>query len=153
MGLMKKAILIVFSAIFALVLIASGIVYLISPAKTPPQAMNPALRDLAVPDAFKTNESMQTAKVYFLTSCAKCHGNFAEGTADAPNLTDKYWMHGQGSFRDIYELVKTGVPGTNMIGLSGKMQDEDIQRIAAYVVAIQGSSPHRAKGPQGQFIH
>ena len=72
-------------------------------------------------------------KLFFLTSCAKCHGNQAQGTHKAPNLTDAYWQHGDGHLEDIVTLIEKGIPGTQMQGWSHKMRHQDILKIARYI--------------------
>ena len=91
---------------------------------------------IPIPSQYKRTGTLDTGKLYFLTSCAKCHGNFGEGGLNAPNLTDTIWIRGRGSFEDIYLIIRDGIPDTEMNGWAGKMQDEDIRILAAFVTSI-----------------
>jgi hypothetical protein len=42
-------------------------------------------------------------------NCAACHGTNAHGTFMAPNLTDADWLHGDGSYPWLADLIATGV--------------------------------------------
>lgn len=43
------------------------------------------------------------------TSCQACHGATANQGTVAPDLTDKEWLHSDGSFEGIYKTIQTGV--------------------------------------------
>ncbi len=92
---------------------------------------------LEVPVQYRSPEALQTGKLLFLTSCAKCHGNYGEGSLQAPCLTDSTWRHGRGHFGDVAQVVRFGVPGTTMIGWDGRMQPQDLDALAAYVTVLQ----------------
>ncbi|MDP4174775.1 MAG: cbb3-type cytochrome c oxidase N-terminal domain-containing protein, partial [Bacteroidota bacterium] len=61
----------------------------------------------------KDSGSLQEGKEIFISKCSICHGRQAEGLV-GPNLTDDYWIHG-GSIKDIFKVVKYGVPSKGMI--------------------------------------
>ena len=43
----------------------------------------------------------------FTQRCVPCHGDHAQGVI-GPNLTDDYWIHGNGTLMDIYKTVVNG---------------------------------------------
>ena len=43
-------------------------------------------------------------------NCAACHGAEGGGTPIAPDLTDGAWLHGDGSYEAIADVVAAGVP-------------------------------------------
>lgn len=79
--------------------------------------------------------------------CVSCHGNSGEGLV-GPNLTDRYWIHG-GSVKEIYRIIKEGVPAKGMISWQLVFTPKQMQELASYVLSLQGTSPLNAKQPEG----
>ncbi|MDP4173134.1 MAG: c-type cytochrome, partial [Bacteroidota bacterium] len=77
-----------------------------------------------------------------------CHGRQAEGLV-GPNLTDDYWIHG-GSIKDIFKVVKYGVPSKGMITWQNQLSPLQIQKVSSYVLSLHGTNPPNAKAPQGE---
>ncbi len=92
-------------------------------------------------------QALAAGKTTFLGTCASCHRRDGGGDI-GPNLTDEFWKHG-GSIKDIYRVVKDGVPNTNMVAWGGVMSPEAIRNVSSYVLSIQGSNPPNAKKPEG----
>jgi cytochrome c oxidase cbb3-type subunit 3 len=91
--------------------------------------------------------SIEAGKTTFITSCAACHGNNAEGNV-GPNLTDEFWLHG-GNVHDVFKTVKYGVPAKGMIAWEAQLNPVKMQQVVSYVLSLQGSAPVNAKAPQG----
>lgn len=78
----------------------------------------------------------------FTQACFLCHGESAEGTPMAPNLTDAECLHGDGSYEFIVELVSTGVPQPRqsivpMLPRGGSdLTDDQVRAVAAYVWSL-----------------
>lgn len=97
-----------------------------------------------------TDESeLMIGKQTFTNLCATCHGANAEGK-DGPNLTDEYWLHG-GGINNVFKTIKYGVAGKTMIAWQEMLDPLQIQRVASYVLSLQGSNPPGAKEPQGNI--
>lgn len=90
-----------------------------------------------IPKELQNPESLSTGKVYFLTHCEYCHGLQGQGTRRAPDLTDKKWIHGDGSFNSMVSIIKEGVPNTMMLNWNSRLREDDIKLIAAYVRAMR----------------
>ena len=79
-------------------------------------------------------EAIATGKVLFEATCTGyCHA--AAGSARAgrcPNLFDCEWKHGS-SDGEIFHSVTEGVPKTEMLGFKGKLPDEILWKVIAYV--------------------
>jgi cytochrome c oxidase cbb3-type subunit 3 len=90
---------------------------------------------------------MSDAKVLFVERCAQCHGDSAQGTI-GPNLTDSYWIHGKGSFLDIYGVVSDGVPEKGMPAWSRQLAPVEVAKLTAYVGSIKNTNVP-GKAPQG----
>jgi mono/diheme cytochrome c family protein len=86
--------------------------------------------------------------------CLTCHGQDGGGTPVGPNLTDTTWLHVDGSYDAIVNLINTGVPQPKeamvpMLAKGGSnISAEQVRAVAAYVwslcrtkAASGGSSP------------
>lgn len=83
--------------------------------------------------------------------CVSCHGLNGRGTDRAPRLSDDKWIHGDGSYAMIVELVVHGVPeeeaksGMEMPfrGWRKSATDEEIHAVAAYVWSLRNPPSDR----------
>jgi len=87
----------------------------------------------------------------FLVKCMACHGNVGQGLI-GPNLTDEYWIHGDGSINQVIVVVNKGVAEKGMPPWEGLILPEMIENVAFYINSIKGSNPPGAKPPQGNKI-
>src|SRR5690606_17406499 len=74
---------------------------------------------------------LQAGAVLFKTACSPCHGEHAEGLV-GPNLTDEFWLHG-GTVKDIFKVIKYGVPDKGMIAWEKTMRPKQIADITSYI--------------------
>ena len=86
-------------------------------------------------------------KSVFVTNCAACHGQNAEGKI-GPNLTDEYWMHGP-NFSYLIRTITKGIAEKGMPAWEQILKPDDLRAVASYVVSLQGSKPADPKAPQG----
>lgn len=84
----------------------------------------------------------------FGEKCASCHGAKGEGQI-GPNLTDGYWIHGDGTLTSIFHTVADGVPEKGMPPWKAMLKPEEMYAVVAYVKHLDGSRPPNAKAPQG----
>jgi cbb3-type cytochrome c oxidase subunit III len=90
-----------------------------------------------------TLEMVQAGKTVFeTTTCFTCHGMDASGTALAPSLRDQDWLNSGGTYPEIVEVVRNGVPqpvrypaAMPPIG-GGQLTEDQIRQVSAYVYAI-----------------
>lgn len=87
-------------------------------------------------------------KDIYTGNCAACHGAGGEGGV-GPNLTDEYWLHG-GGINNIFKVIKYGIPEKGMISWKQQLNPEAIQKVASYIVTLQGTKPVKGKEPQGE---
>lgn len=87
----------------------------------------------------------------FQTNCVTCHGPAAGGVV-GPNLTDEYWIHGDGSPVEIWKVVNKGVPEKAMPSWGAMIKPEEVKQVVAYVISLKGSHPANAKPPQGEKV-
>lgn len=94
-------------------------------------------------------EAIATGKALFEATCAGyCHApEGSKRSGRCPNLFDCEWKHG-GSDGEIFHTVTEGVPRTEMVGFKGKLPDEILWKIIAYVRSASqcqnGSQPAAA---------
>lgn len=93
-------------------------------------------------------QAVSEGKVIFEAVCAGyCHAT--EGAARegrCPNLFDCDWKHGN-SDREVFQVVAAGVPQTEMVGFKGKLPDDILWKVIAYVRSAsqcKGSKPAAA---------
>ena len=93
---------------------------------------------------------LEIGKTIFIEKCVACHGMNGEGNSIGPNLTDKYWLNG-GGIKNVFTTIKYGVPEKGMISWKAQIRAGDMQRIASYILSLQGTNPPNAKDPQGDL--
>lgn len=84
----------------------------------------------------------------FVSKCAACHLEDGGGSV-GPNLTDEYWING-GSLENIFYTIRNGVPEKGMISWKGQLTDDEMLDLASYIKNLQGTTPTKAKAPQGE---
>ena len=95
----------------------------------------------------KDAASLDAGKKIFTTICMACH--LADGGGSVgPNLTDKYWIHG-GGIKDIFKTIKYGWPEKGMKSWKDDYSPVQIAQLASYVKSLEGTTPAKAKEPQG----
>jgi cytochrome c oxidase cbb3-type subunit 3 len=90
-------------------------------------------------------------KALFATRCAVCHGENGQGLI-GPNLTDNYWIHGQGTRKTIIAIIRQGVPEKGMPSWEPMLKSDEIMAVAAHVYSLKGTRPPNPKAPQGEEI-
>ena len=73
----------------------------------------------------------------FKARCTRCHGEDGKGKtkANPPDLTDPK-VQASLSDADIVNTITNGRKGTLMLGWKGKLSDEEISAVAAYVRSL-----------------
>ncbi|MEM9920293.1 MAG: cbb3-type cytochrome c oxidase N-terminal domain-containing protein [Bacteroidota bacterium] len=99
---------------------------------------------VALLDAAALSDGMAIYK----SNCAVCHLEDGGGQV-GPNLTDEYWLHG-GSIADVFKTIKYGVPEKGMIAWKAQLRPSDIQKVASYIMTLNGTTPANPKAPQGE---
>jgi cytochrome c oxidase cbb3-type subunit III len=95
-------------------------------------------------------QDVELGKSIFTTSCVPCHGASGEGNSIGPNLTDEYWLHG-GGIKNVFNTIKYGVIEKGMQSWKDNLRPTDMQRVASYILSLQGTNPPGAKDPQGDL--
>lgn len=93
---------------------------------------------------------IELGKSVFTANCVPCHGTMGEGNTIGPNLTDEYWLHG-GGIKNVFSTITNGVIEKGMQSWKENLRPVDIQRVASYILTLQGTNPPNAKAPQGEL--
>lgn len=93
--------------------------------------------------------AMANGKSIYMNNCAACHGQLGEGGV-GPNMTDDYYVHG-GDIKDIFKVIKYGVPEKGMISWKTQLRPVDMQQVASYIMSLRGTNPPNPKDPEGEL--
>jgi len=95
--------------------------------------------------------SLAEGKTIFTTNCVVCHKADGGGNI-GPNLTDNHWILGGGIKNVFHTITNGGRDGKGMISWSKNgLKPKEIQKVASYVLSLQGSNPKDAKAPDGEI--
>ena len=120
-----------------------------APGAAPGAAAAPAR---ATKPADVTPERIAAGKLLFDKGvCINCHGPGGGGTTNAPPLNDKTWLHGEGNFNQIRDIVINGFSASDLVGGYGRampkrgepsrgarvlLTDDQVTSVAAYIWSI-----------------
>jgi cytochrome c oxidase cbb3-type subunit 3 len=83
--------------------------------------------------------------------CVACHAADGGGGV-GPNLTDEYWIHGDGTIQPIFATVKHGVPEKGMIAWKTQLSASQIHEVSSFITTLRGNTPAEPKEPQGELV-
>ncbi|WP_299159926.1 cbb3-type cytochrome c oxidase N-terminal domain-containing protein [uncultured Tenacibaculum sp.] len=97
-----------------------------------------------------TDESdLSRGKAVYNLNCAACH--IADGGGGiGPNLTDEYWILGGGIKNVFATITNGGRDGKGMVAWGKTLKPKDIQKVASYIMSMQGTTPAKPKPAQGE---
>jgi cytochrome c oxidase cbb3-type subunit III len=93
---------------------------------------------------------LAAGKEIFTTHCVACHKADGGGQI-GPNLTDDYWILGGGIKNIFHTLEHGGRDGKGMISWKGTLKPKEMQKVASYILSLQGSNPKNAKAAEGEI--
>ena len=97
-----------------------------------------------------SEEGKQSGEKVYRRKCSACHGQVGEGGI-GPNLTDKYWIHGDGSVPEVYKVVDAGVLDKGMPAWGTTITKEEVMAVVGHIAKFVGTNPENAKEPQGEL--
>lgn len=113
--------------------------------KTAPDLMSADKVTLLTDDA-----SLAEGKEIFTQNCVACHKADGGGQI-GPNLTDPNWILGGGIKNVFTTVTEGGRPGKGMVPWKELLKPTQIQKVASYVLSLQGSNPAGGKAPEGDI--
>ena len=102
-------------------------------AEAPPGPAEPAAASSPVAAYLDDPAAITAGRRMFRAVCTGyCHSTTPGVTKDAPNLFDCSWDHGDAD-ADLYRVIVEGVPDTEMLPFGGKIPEDTIWKVIAYV--------------------
>jgi len=90
-------------------------------------------------------------KAIFDSNCVACH-RADGGGGIGPNLTDEYWILG-GDVKEIFNtIMEGGRDGKGMVSWKQQIKPSEIQKVASYILSLQGTNPADGKAPEGDKV-
>lgn len=97
------------------------------------------------------DNSLEEGKKIFNIVCSACHLSDGGGLI-GPNLTDEYWISG-GGIKNVFNTISNGGrTGKGMQAWKSSYTSEQIQKVASYVIHLQGTTPNNPKAKEGDII-
>jgi cytochrome c oxidase cbb3-type subunit 3 len=91
---------------------------------------------------------LESGNKVFAAQCASCHAADGGGLI-GPNLTDRFWIHGKGTYPDLFKVISAGVLDKGMPAWGGMLRRDDLLGVIVHVKSLVGTKPAIAKAPQG----
>lgn len=111
---------------------------------------SPDLFDVDNVELLTAEADLKRGKAVFNLNCASCHQPDGGG-AIGPNLTDEYWILG-GGIQNVFNTVYNGGrSGKGMVAWNKTLKPGDIAKVSSYVISLQGTTPAKAKEPEGEL--
>ena len=95
--------------------------------------------------------SLAAGKSLYTTNCVACHRADGGGQI-GPNLTDKHWILGGGIKNVFNTIMEGGRDGKGMVAWKASIKPSDIQKVASYVLSLQGTNPKDAKPTEPEAV-
>jgi cytochrome c oxidase cbb3-type subunit 3 len=111
--------------------------------KTAPDLMN---ADIAT--VLTDAKDLEEGKAIYTTNCVACHKADGGGSI-GPNLTDKFWILGGGIKNVFTTISEGGRSGKGMVPWKESLKPIEIQKVASYILSLQGTNPADAKPAEG----
>lgn len=93
---------------------------------------------------------LKRGKAIFNLNCASCHAKDGGGGI-GPNLTDQNWVLG-GGFDNVFSTIYNGGrAGKGMVAWGKTLKGIDVQKVASYVLTLQGTTPAKPKKTEGEI--
>jgi cytochrome c oxidase cbb3-type subunit 3 len=82
--------------------------------------------------------------------CVSCHGPDAGGLV-GPNLCDVYWKNVK-VIDDIAKILENGAGNGAMPAWKTRLHPNELVLVACYIASLRGSTPAKARAPEGNEI-
>ena len=85
---------------------------------------------------YNTNFDINAGLRYFERQCSRCHGFDAKGNDEtgAPDLTGR--LTRASSEVGIFNIIRTGIPGTAMLSVASDLPDSQVWQLVAYIGSL-----------------
>lgn len=115
------------------------------------------LAALSVDEIIKDDDlkayAVATSKVLFGDYCAACHGAGGQGNPNFPVLADDDWLWGGKPAQIQAALVNGRVGNMPAKGMMGNLNDQEIDQVADYVIALSEGKGEEATYAAGKAVY
>lgn len=118
-----------------------------TPAATAAATATVDLTGVALPEGVTAEMVNAGATAWPTQACIACHGTDGHGAPGlGPDLTDGIWLHSDGTFQAIRDMIVAGVPqpkeaAAPMLPFGGaQLDDAMVDNLAAYIWAVSHTS-------------
>jgi cytochrome c oxidase cbb3-type subunit III len=119
--------------------------------KASPEAAAPAEARPFIIQLLTDEQSLASGKQTYNSLCAVCHLNDGGGLV-GPNLTDRYWIHGN-SIEDLFKVVTDGVIEKGMLPYRQQLSQRERLNVSSYILErLVGTTPANPKAPEGELL-
>ncbi len=118
--------------------------------KAPSTALSPAEAE-AIEKLVADARAITKGRAVFIARCALCHADDGGGNI-GPNLTDNFWIHGQGKAGDMVPVILNGVDGLGMPPWKLILSQDEVREVTAFILTLRGVKPAKPKAPQGNEV-
>lgn len=112
-------------------------------------AAEAALNPQALTTELASADLASQGKGIFESKCATCHLPDGGGLV-GPNLTDNYWINGDGTAVPVYKVIRDGINAKGMPPWGAILAENELKQVSAYVLSLKGTTPASPKEPQGE---
>lgn len=95
-------------------------------------------------------QSVSAGAAVYQARCVACHLEKGQGSI-GPNLTDGFWVHGQGELMDIHNTVSEGVAAKGMPAWSRQLTPAELRQVVVFVGTLRGTNVV-GKAPEGEAV-
>ena len=96
-------------------------------------------------------EDLAAGREIFKANCVACHAADGGGGI-GPNLTDNYWVNGDGGIVEVFKVIKYGGrPAKGMLAWKEQLSPTKIQQVSSFVMSLNGTTPAKPSDPQGDL--
>lgn len=104
-------------------------------------AQRRAPADSGPPNPFAGNQAaIEEGRSLFNSTCTSCHGPNGAAGEFGPGLAIPGRSYARTTDGQIFDAIQHGIPGTPMPAQQGKLTDDQIWKIAAYVKGLRGTA-------------
>lgn len=117
-------------------------------ALKPPPGAGFAEAKAAILAVLGNPKNIHEGQEVFKAKCVACHGDNGQGVI-GPNLTDDFWINGQGRVEDMVQVVANGVPEKGMPPWGPVLTAHEARDVVVFVRSLHATNPQNPKAPQG----
>src|SRR5213596_2235510 len=90
--------------------------------------------------AIGNQQAIQEGEAIYNQTCTACHGKDGSAGEMAPAVAAPSRRYNRVTDEQVFDAVKAGIPQTQMPPFGGKLSDDQIWKIVAYIHGLRGTA-------------